>query len=180
MKPFNLTRLGNPILRTTTRRLTRDEILSDEIQAFIRRLKFTGEHENYSVGLSANQVGESLAISLVAIKPTPTRPSLERFEAVLVNPEIVETFGRRRLMWEGCMSCGTGDDILYGRVPRYQKIRLRWLDEKATAHDEILEGFAAHVAQHEVDHINGRFFLDVARRDSLMMGDEYKKRIMKK
>ncbi|MCL2037552.1 peptide deformylase [Candidatus Saccharibacteria bacterium] len=181
MKPLKITRLGNPILRQVTKRLTKQEILSDEIQNFIKKLKFTNESKAAGVGLSANQVGRDLAISFIGIKPTPNRPDLERFEQIMFNPEIVETFGRRIGMWEACQSCGanTGGGI-FGQVPRYKRIRIKWLDENAKEHDEVLEGFPAHVAQHETDHLNGKVFLDTARRDSLMMEGEYRKRIVKK
>jgi len=180
MKPIKITRLGNPLLRQVTKRLTKEEILSDEIQDFIKQLKFTNEHAKAGVGLSANQVGQDLAISFIGIKPTPNHPELERFEQVLINTEIVQTFGRRTGMWEGCQSCGNGKDIVFGLVPRYKKIRVKYLDENAKEHDEILEGFPAHVAQHEIGHLNGKVFLDTARRSSLMMADEYRKRIVKK
>ena len=184
MKPIKITRLGNPLLRQTTKRLSKEEILSDEIQDFIKRLKFTLKHINdtkkIGVGLSANQVGRNLAIDFIGIQPTQDKPDLERFERIVINPEIVETFGRRTGMWEGCLSCGSGNNMLEGLVPRYKKIRVKYLDENAKEHDEVLEGFPAHVAQHETDHLNGKVFLDTARRNSLMMADEYRKRIVKK
>jgi peptide deformylase len=175
-----ITRFGNPVLREVARKLTKDEILSDEIQNLIADIRYTTEKEQYGVGMAAPQVGESIALSMVAIKPTPTRPNLERFETVLINPEIVETYGEKVPMWEGCMSCGSGDDTLYAQVPRYKKIKLRWLDEKAEEREEILEGFVAHVAQHETDHTNGILFVDrVEDPRTFMMSDEYKKRIVK-
>ncbi len=63
-------------------------------------------------------------------------------------------------MWEGCISCGSGDDILYGLVPRFEKIKLTWLDEHAVSREEIVSGFVAHVVQHETDHLNGILFVD--------------------
>ncbi len=40
---------------------------------------------------------------MIAIKPTPTRPVREPFEKLLVNPEIIETFGRKIGSWESCL-----------------------------------------------------------------------------
>lgn len=180
-KTLKLTRVGNPILREKTRRLTKEEILNDEIQTLIADMRYTTKKEKYGVGIAAVQVGEPIALSMIAIKPTPNRPELEEFETILINPEIVETFGDKEPMREGCMSCGTGDDILYAQVPRYKSIKLRWLDEYAKEREEVLDGFAAHVAQHETDHTNGIMFLDkVEDTSTFMMADEFRERITKK
>lgn len=176
-----LTRFGNPILREMGRRLTKDEIVADDIQNLIADMRYTSEKEQYGVGIAASQVGRSIALSMIAIKPTPTRPNLERFETILINPEIIETYGEKEPMWEGCMSCGSGDDILYAQVPRHTSVKLRWMDEHGKDREEVLEGFAAHVAQHETDHTNGILFLDrVEDPSTYMMADEYRKRVTKK
>jgi peptide deformylase len=175
-KSLKLTRFGNPILRQKGQRLT-----PEEIQELIADMRYTTEKEAYGVGIAAAQVGKAIALSMIAIKPTPTRPNLERFETILINPEIIKTYGEKEPMWEGCMSCGSGDDILYAQVPRYSAIKLRWLDEFAKEREEVLEGFAAHVAQHETDHTNGILFLDkVEDTTSYMMADEYRERIAQK
>jgi peptide deformylase len=177
-KILKLTRVGDPILREKCRTLSAKEILSPEIQELIADMRYTSEKEAYGVGIAAAQVGRAIALSMIAIKPTPTRPNLERFETILINPEIVEVYGEKEPMWEGCMSCGTGDDILYAQVPRYTSVKIKWTDEFAKQREEVLEGFAAHVAQHETDHTNGILFLDkVVDTSSYMMADEYRKRI---
>lgn len=172
------TRFGNPILRENMRKLTLDEILSDETQRLIEDMRYTLREKQYGVGIAAPQVGERIALSVIGIKPTPTRPHLEPFNTVLINPVVVETFGDPEDMWEGCISSGEGDNTLYAKVPRFTKIRLQWLDEAANKHDEILEGFVAHVAQHETDHLNGMLFVDrVKNSTTYMLADEYKKYI---
>ncbi|MDB5160220.1 MAG: Peptide deformylase [Candidatus Saccharibacteria bacterium] len=178
---LNSTYFGNPILREQAKRLTRDEILSDEVQTLIDNMYFTLKEKSLGVGLAAPQVGARIALSVLGIKPTPTRPNLEPFSTVLINPIVAETFGNREQMWEGCVSSGEGDSTLYAKVPRYKKIRLQWLDENALEHDEVLEGFVAHVAQHETDHLNGILFVDhVKDTKSYMLATEYKKLILGK
>jgi peptide deformylase len=55
------------------------------------------------------------------------------------------------------------------------------LDENAKQQEDILDGFAAHVAQHEVDHLSGIMFVDrVEDPKTFMMTDEYKKRVLVK
>lgn len=172
------TRFGNPILRETARRLTPDEIVSEEIQTLIANMYYTVDAKSYGVGLAAPQIGESIALSVLGIKPTPTRPHLEPFKTVLINPEVIKTHGTAKPMWEGCISCGTGDDTLYAQVPRFESITLRWLDETAKTREEKLGGFVAHVAQHETDHLNGVLFVDrVTDPSTYMMADEFRARI---
>lgn len=174
------TKFGNPILREKARRLTKDEILSDDIQRLIADIRYMVAKKQYGVGLAAPQVGRSVALAVIAIKPTPNRPDRTPFEMAIINPEVVETYGRRTGMWEGCISCGQGNDILYGKALRYKKIKLRWYDERAKRHEEVLEDFPAHVAQHETDHLNGILFVDRVRdTTTYMMGDEYRKRVVK-
>jgi peptide deformylase len=180
-KILKATRFGDPVLRLKTRRLTVAEIQSADIQDLIENMRYTLLKKKYGVGIAAPQVGVGVALSVIGIKPTPNRPNLEPFETVIINPEIIETYGNKKRIWEGCISCGTGNNTLFAQVPRYKKVKLKWLDEKGAEREELLEGFVAHVAQHEVDHLNGVLFVDRVKDPStFMMADEYRKRIVKK
>jgi|GEM_PF-462036 len=172
---------NNSTLRKKCRRLMKTEILSTEIQNLIDDIKFTSSKRKTSIGLSANQVGESVAISVIAIKPTPARPHLKVFEKVCINTEIIETFGEKELMWEGCQSItDDNNDSPFAKTPRYAKIRVKYLDRCANEHDEILEGFVVHVIQHETDHLNGILFTDLVDERNLITGEEYRRKILQK
>lgn len=176
---LKLVRFGNSILRKKARKLSSDEIKSNKIQQLVADIRHTNQEKEYGVGLAAPQVGESIALSVIGIKPTPTRPNLEKFDQVIINPTY-EGIGRRTGMWEGCMSCGSGKDVLYGKALRYKRIRATWYNENAEHHDKELDGFVAHVFQHETDHLNGILFVDRVRdTKAYMMADEYRKRIVK-
>ncbi|TAH33319.1 hypothetical protein EYC58_01665 [Candidatus Saccharibacteria bacterium] len=180
MNLLKLTRFGNPILREKARELSVEEIKSDKIQQLIANIRYTNEQKKYGVGLAAPQVGVSVSLSIIGIKPTPTRPKLEPFSQVIINPNY-EGIGRRTGMWEGCQSSGTGKDTLFAKALRYKKIQATWYDEHAKKHEEELDGFVAHVFQHETDHLNGVLFVDRVRdRTTFMLADEYRKRIVKK
>ena len=170
---------GDEVLRERCRRLTRDEIASEEIQNLIDDMKYTCDEKKYGVGLSANQVGEAVAISVIAIKPTPSRPNLEIFDKVCINTEIVETFGEPELMWEGCVSTAMdeNDEPAMGQVPRFAKVRAKYLDRDGEECDEIVKGFPAHVLQHETDHLNGKLFTDLIDPETLVTNKEYRERI---
>lgn len=177
-KILPITRFGNPILRQPARQLTPAEIFSQKTQILIADMRHTSKEKEYGVGLAAVQVGQPLALSLIAIKPNKLRPERQPFDSVIINA-CYQGIGKKVLLWEGCMSCGNGDDILFAQVPRFAKIKAQWLDQNAVSHEEILEDFVAHVFQHETDHQQGVLFVDkVEDPSSYMMADEYRKRIL--
>ena len=177
-KILKLTRAGNPILREIMPELSIDEILSDETQELIANMYHTVRERKYGVGLAAPQVGVRLALSVIGIKPTPNRPELDVFEQVIINPKY-EGVGRRSGAWEGCISIGTGSDVIYAKALRYRRISATWINEKGKSHQKELDGFVAQVFQHEADHLNGILFLDrVKDTKTIMMADEYRKRIV--
>ena len=75
---------------------------------------------------------------------------------VFINPEIVKLEGEVEEDFEGCLSV---TDI-YGKVPRYSKVRLRAMDLNGRQIRVKAEGFLARIFQHEVDHTNGLMFVD--------------------
>lgn len=171
-KVLRKTEFGNPILRNPNRALSDAEIVSLEIQQLVSNMYYTLENKKYGVGIAATQVGENVALSVIDTKPTPTRPDLKRQKLTIINPKIIKTYGKKVPMWEGCIS----GSKLYALVPRYNKIRLKWKDEKAKLYEADFDGFLAHVIQHEVDHLNGIIFLDkVEDSKSFMTFNEYKK-----
>ncbi len=74
----------------------------------------------------------------------------------LINPEIIKYEGSLVEDYEGCLSV---KDI-YGKVPRYSKIRVRALNLEGNEVRFKAEGFLARVIQHEIDHTNGIVFID--------------------
>lgn len=176
---LSITRLGNPVLRRKARLLSAKQIRSKKIQQLICDIRFTNKIKQYGVGLAAPQVGVSVALSVIGIKPTPTRPNLEPFEQVIINPSY-QGIGTQSALWEGCQSVGQGDDTLYGKALRWRKIHASWHDEQGVYHEKMLHGFVAHVFQHETDHLNGVLFVDkVKDPKTFMMADEYRRRIVK-
>lgn len=177
-KILTLTRAGNPILREVMPEVPPENIASAEIQDLIADIRYTNQQKQYGVGLAAPQVGVRLALSVIGIKPTPSRPDVEPFDQVIINPKY-EGIGRRTGLWEGCQSVSSGGDILWAKALRYKEIHAKWLDETGKCHQKILTGLVAHVFQHETDHLNGILFMDLVRDTrSYMMADEYRNRIV--
>lgn len=75
---------------------------------------------------------------------------------ILINPEIVKLEGKLIEDYEGCLSI---KDI-YGRVPRYNKVKVKALDVNGNEFRITAKGFLARVLQHEIDHTNGIVFID--------------------
>jgi peptide deformylase len=176
---LNRTQFGNPILRTVARKLEPNEIVSEKIQTLIEDMLFTLEIKKYGIGLAAPQIGESIALSVISVKPTPTRPELEKSKLIIINPEITQTYGRRTQKWEGCISFGSGRNFPYAKALRWSKIHVRYLDEKGIPQEGDFDGMLAHVLQHEIDHLQGVLFVDRVRDSkTYVMVDEYKKRIL--
>lgn len=171
---------GDPILRAKARQLSKPKILSTKTKTLIANMRYTLAKKKYGVGLAAPQVGQSLALAIIEIKPTRTRPKLPKEKwasLVLINPKIVKTFGRRQPLYEGCISFAE----VFAKVPRYKKIRVSYLDEKAGSHQKNFEDILAHVIQHEIDHLDGKLFVDrVKDKTSFITQAEYIKRIVRK
>lgn len=88
----------------------------------------------------------------------------------LINPEIVKYEGEMTEDYEGCLSVSN----IYGKVPRYSKIRIKALDQDGNEVRFKAEGFLARVIQHEIDHTNGIVFIDHIRdkKDGFFTLDE--------
>jgi peptide deformylase len=81
--------------------------------------------------------------------------------SIFINPEIIKQEGEIEEDYEGCLSV---KDI-YGKVPRYSKIRMKALNELGQEVRVRAEGFLARVLQHEVDHTQGIVFVDHIKND---------------
>ena len=80
----------------------------------------------------------------------------DRTFSVFINPTITKYEGEIVEDYEGCLSV---PDI-YGKVPRYSKVRVKALDENGREVRLTADGFLARIFQHEIDHTNGIVFID--------------------
>ncbi|MHC1741772.1 MAG: peptide deformylase [Syntrophobacteraceae bacterium] len=103
------------------------------------------------IGLAANQVGEPHQVIVVDLQ----RPEYEGGLLVLVNPKIVAASGETTYE-EGCLSVPE----FFSHVKRYNEITVRALDQHAKPVELNASGLLAVVLQHEIDHLEGRLFID--------------------
>ena len=162
-------------LHNKSRNLKPSETQSKKIKDLVNDIYETIKSGEYGVGMSAIQIGEPVAVSVVMIRPTPNRPNLEHFTRVYFNAEIEDVYGEKELMWEGCCSVLDDDaNPVYAKVPRYKKIRVTYLDEAGKERKDIVDGFLAHVLQHEIDYINGIIFTDLVSNSEIISQDKYR------
>jgi peptide deformylase len=155
-----VTQLGHPVLRAPARALTPDQIASEAVQRLIEEMAVTMvEYEG--VGIAANQVGEGISCFVMGLDAGSPRHKEGIPLSVVFNPEIRVLTQETALDWEGCLSVPG----LRGQVPRATKLELSGLDQHARPFTRVFEGFPARVVQHEVDHLNGKVYLD--RMDGL-------------
>jgi peptide deformylase len=175
-----LAEFGDPILRQKAKQVDPEQISSKQVQSLIADMRHILTEKKLGIGLAAPQVGSDLALAVVCIHPMPHRLQVQPFDLVLINAAITERIGRRDDVWEGCISSGPGKAGLFAKTPRYDRIKVRYLDASAMPHHRIFSGLAAQVIQHEIDHLNGILFVDhVKDTRTFMTYGEYKKRIAK-
>ncbi len=105
------------------------------------------------VGLAAPQVGvltRLFVMDCVKEEGEPPRPM------VLINPEIVATSEEKNTYEEGCLSIPEQ----YAEVTRPKRVTMRWLRLDGKVQEEEFDGLWATCAQHELDHLNGKLFID--------------------
>ena len=173
---------GDPVLRKVAKKLSAEEITSKHTKQLIVAMKHTLVSKKLGIGLAAPQVGKSIALAVIAVRPTEHRPKVEVFDLVLINPEIIETTGKKKQMWEGCISAGSnGEADLFAKVPRYSAVKVKYQDEHGKPQQKTFKDLKAQVIQHEVDHLNGILFVDrVKDTKTFMTYKEYLKRIKSK
>jgi peptide deformylase len=148
--------IGHPVLRKVARKLSREELATPEIQRFIDDLIETMFDAN-GAGIAANQVYLPIQICAICVKDNPRYPYKPNIPlTVLVNPEIVPLTDETFPNYEGCLSVPN----LRGEVPRAAVIRVRAWDREGTSLDREVKGITAGTFQHEVDHLNGKLFVD--------------------
>lgn len=105
------------------------------------------------IGLAAPQIGVNRRLIVMdCVKD----PQMEPRPLVLFNPEILWSSEERSTYEEGCLSIPDQ----YAEVERPAEVRLRWLDREGRVQEEQFAGLWATCAQHEIDHLDGRLFID--------------------
>jgi peptide deformylase len=101
------------------------------------------------IGLAATQVNVHKRLLVLDVSEEQDTPRL------YINPEILETGGDETCE-EGCLSVPG----IFAEVSRAETLRVRALDREGKPFEEDLDGMHAICLQHEIDHLDGKLFID--------------------
>jgi len=144
---------GNPVLKKRAKEIDKNypglqQLISDMYDTM---------YFSQGVGLAAPQINLSIRLFVTDGKPFIEEDSkMTDFKKVFINPVIIEEEGKEWKFNEGCLSIpGIREDI-----DRKEGVHLKYFDENFVEHDEVFEGVAARIIQHEYDHLEGILFID--------------------
>lgn len=140
---------GESVLREPTQEVSE---VTDDIRELIERM-YVVMKESLGVGLAANQIGEPLRIFVYDVGEGPH---------AVINGKIVKRSGRQVAV-EGCLSVPG----LQGEVDRASVVVIEGLDENGEKIRLTGKELLARVFQHEMDHLDGKLFIDRADPDTL-------------
>ncbi|MFD7335753.1 peptide deformylase [Streptomyces violascens] len=165
--PLPIVAAGDPVLRRPAEpvddRLDRKRL--DRLIGAMRETMLAAP----GVGLAAPQVGLPLRLAViedaaeVSEEIRQARGRVPQPFRVLINPSYEPVGLGRAAFFEGCLSVPGWGAV----VARHANVRLRALDERGRAVDEMFTGWPARIVQHETDHLDGTLYLDRAELRSL-------------
>ncbi|WP_461305757.1 peptide deformylase [Albidovulum sp.] len=105
------------------------------------------------VGLAGPQIG---LMSRILVMDCVKDPEAAPRPMVLLNPEVTWQSEETNTYEEGCLSIPEQ----YAEITRPAEVKVRWLGLDGATHEEQFAGLWATCVQHEIDHLNGRLFID--------------------
>lgn len=134
----------NPILRTVSKPVKE---VNKKTVKFLKEMDESMKKAN-GVGIAAPQVGRNDRIFLVVLD--------NKKVMTMINPEITSHNDEMEVQEEGCLSLPG----LWGQVPRYTELTVKYSDAGGQERRVKLKGFNARIIQHEIDHLNAKLFID--------------------
>uniref|UniRef100_A0A1A9WDV1 Peptide deformylase n=1 Tax=Glossina brevipalpis TaxID=37001 RepID=A0A1A9WDV1_9MUSC len=168
---WHFNQLGDPILRAKASEVPKDTIKEPEFAEFIdHMIKMLRKYN--CVGIAAPQIGISLRIIVMEFKENlKEKFTKEVYEAremstlpltVMINPTLkVVNYDKRKFL-ESCESVKGYS----AEVERYHSVYLTGVDEKNNEQILTLKGWNARIAQHEMDHLDGKLYIDFMDRST--------------
>jgi peptide deformylase len=145
MAQMNILHFPDPRLRLKAKPI---EKVTDEIRQLANDMLET-MYEAPGIGLAATQVNEQKQLIVIDVSEDKSSPLF------LINPELIETEGEREFE-EGCLSVPEA----YETVIRADTIRVRALNLQGETFEMDADGILATCIQHEIDHLEGKLFVD--------------------
>ena len=156
MTKDDLIAVPNPHLRQPSKKVG---FIGDEIRELVERMQAITldweESRDHEVGVALAAIQIDVPLRVVVVRSDFNNKQDKTFR-VFINPVITKYEGEIVDDFEGCLSVKD----LYGKVPRYDSVRVKALDLSGKEVRFTAKGFVARVFQHEIDHTNGKVFLD--------------------
>jgi len=105
------------------------------------------------IGLAAPQIG---ILSRIIVMDCEKEEAAKRKPIVMINPEIVASSDEENIYEEGCLSIPEQ----FAEVKRPSSVQVKWLDKDGAEQLQEFDGLWSTCVQHEIDHLNGRLFID--------------------
>ncbi len=166
---YKIIQKDDPVLRQKAKKLSLEEIKSEKIQSLIISMKETLRAAP-GVGLAAPQIGISLQLIVIedreeyfsamlpAIREERGRKAIAFH--VIINPKLTVIDSEQAIFFEGCLSVGGCMRV----TPRAKQVQVDYLDENGNQKNIQANGWYARILQHEIDHLNGKLYLDKANQ----------------
>ena len=169
---LRVTQYGEPILRTVGQAITEfDESLAELANDMVETM-----YEEEGIGLAAQQIDRALQLCVVDVRPPEgaevpfnysydgRKPPLDLIMPLaIVNPKITITDDTEDVYEEGCLSFPG----VNGRVDRPVGVRCEFQDTEGNSHVLEADGLLGRCLLHEVDHLNGKLFIDLMHKRDL-------------
>lgn len=161
MSDLKIVRLGHPALRSKSKQVSRKELATKTLQKFLNNLAETCI-KNKGAGIAAPQVGINKRIIIVHVDPkNPRYPNKKPFPlTIIINPKVTKHSKKKMEDWEGDLSVD-----IRALVPRFESCIVTGLNRQGeNVEYNLTYDFHARVFQHEIDHLNGIFFIDKVKQ----------------
>ncbi len=138
---------GDPVLRKKSKPVAQ---IDDEVLSLALDMLET-MHEADGIGLAAVQIGRPIRMLVADVGDRAPKG----VSKIYINPVIVETAGES-VYDEGCLSVPG----INAEITRPEEISIRFYDGKGKVREGWIDGLLARVLQHEIDHLDGKLFVD--------------------
>jgi peptide deformylase len=150
MSNYKIITVPDPVLRATAQPVIRiDDALRLQMDNMLQTM-----YDAPGIGLAANQVGLLNRVIVMDLSRRETGEGAQPY--FMVNPEVIWESEEMSVMEEGCLSIPQQ----YAEVERPARVKVKYLDYHGKESQMEAEGLLSHCVQHEIDHLNGRLFVD--------------------
>ncbi|OWR45247.1 peptide deformylase, mitochondrial-like [Danaus plexippus] len=169
----HVVQIGDPILRKIAEPVPVDKIKSDEVRMVVQALKYV-LYKYGSVGMAAPQIGVNMRV--IVLRHTEKQIASLSSElikqrqisavplTVFINPILKVVDYQKVIHPEACESVRA----FSADVARYKEVQVSGYDEEGEAISKVFKGWGARIAQHEMDHLDGKLYTDIMDRKTLL------------